>query len=402
MLRLASGVMATALLLPLSISAQGPAKLAPNAASVVNGNNAFALDLYARLAAKDGNLFFSPYSISNALAMTYGGARGATAQQMAAAMHFDLEPARFHAIFGQLVQNLAADKRKFQLRIANRLWGQKDYGFLPEFLQLTQKKYQAGLGEVDFIDDTEGARKTINAWIEEQTKQKIKDLFKPGVLNPDTRLVLTNAIYFKAAWLTPFDPKATKDEDFLLAPGKKVSVPMMRSGHSLRFSDDGMVQTLELPYEHGEASMIVLLPKRVDGLPALEKSLTADNLKKWLGKLSTHQVQLTLPKFKFTAEFSLNEALKQLGMVDAFDHRKADFSGMSSRERLFIQHVVHKAYVDVNEAGTEAAAATGIAIGVTSLPQPATFRADHPFVFLIRDNRTGAILFAGRVVDPGS
>jgi serine protease inhibitor len=397
-------ICALALTLPLAAK---PGQLKGDSAAVVDGNNAFAAELYGQLAGEQvnekANLFFSPYSISNALAMTYAGARGNTARQMAATLHFDLEPAKFHSAFAQLIRELQGDakKRKFVLRIANRLWGQKDYGFLPTFTKFSEAMYGAGLKEVDFVNDRENARLQINRWVEEETNDKIKELIKPDVLSVDTRLVLTNAIYFKAAWLRPFSVKDTKPGDFFARGADKVQVPMMHAqGVRTRFFDDKTTLGLELPYKGGELSMILLMPKKADGLPALEKALPA-NLKTWLGKLSVHEVQLALPKFKFTSEFNLTYNLDQMGMKDAFDRGKADFSGMSSRERLFIKHVLHKAFVDVNEAGTEAAASTAAVVeGLSSLPPPGTFIADHPFVFLIREARTGSILFLGRVLDP--
>ena len=390
------------LLATLAVPALGQVRIKGDPAAVVEGNNGFAVDLYRQLDKEKGNLFFSPYSISNALAMTYAGGRGNTAKEMASAMHFDLEPARFHPAFATLIRELQGPVkgRKYQLKIANRLWGQKDYGFLPDFLKTSAQQYQAGLKEVDFIDDTEGARKAINAWVEDQTNKKIKELIKPNILSVDTRLVLSNAIYFKAAWLRPFSAKDTKPGDFTTSAGKKVKVPMMHAGMRTNYFDDGKVLGLEVPYEERELSMILLMPKKADGLADLEKELTAIQLKKWLGKLSDHQVRISLPKFKVTAEFHLNDVLKQLGMKDAFERKRANFSGMTTRERLFISHVVHKAFVDVNEAGTEAAASTAVVMDRTSLPPPGVFNADHPFLFLIRDANTGSILFMGRVADP--
>ena len=370
--------------------------------TVVQGNSEFACELYGKLAAAEGNLFFSPYSISNALAMTYGGARGNTAKEMAATMHFGGAPDEFHSSFGELVRRIQSEdkKRKYQLRIANRLWGQKDFGFVPEFITGSAKNYGAGLEEVDFAGGTEQARQAINAWVEKQTQDKIKELLKPGILDSLTKLVLTNAIYFKAAWSSPFTLQNTKPGDFLAAGTKKVSVPMMRQSQGTRFLDAGTFAALEMPYEQHELSMIVFLPKKTDGLAAFEKSLTADNLAKWHAKLRQHQVDIRLPKFKTTAEFRLDKVLQGMGMRDAFDDKKADFTGLSSMKGLFITAVVHKAFIDVNETGTEAAAATAVSVGLTSAPPPATFHADHPFVYLIRDNKTGSVLFMGRVVNP--
>jgi serpin B len=371
---------------------------------VVQDNNAFALSLYGQLAQQDGNLFFSPYSISNALAMTYAGARGETATQMAGTLHFALDQERLHAAFGSLRNEIqgAGHNRAYQLQTANRLWGQKDYGFLPDFLKATEDNYDAGLIEVDFININarEQARKTINTWVEEQTQDKIKDLIKPDILTVDTRLVLTNAIYFKAAWRHPFAPEQTKDGDFTLADGKKVMAKLMHGHVTTNYLQFDSFQALELPYEERDLSMIVLLPNEAEGLPAFEKSLTPANLTKWLDKLSDHAVNVTLPKFKVTSEFMLKDVLSEMGMPIAFDRHKADFSGMTTRERLRISYVVHKAFVDVNEAGTEAAASTAVVMERYSLPPPATFRADHPFVYIIRDNRSGSILFLGRIVNP--
>lgn len=370
--------------------------------AVVQGNSEFACDLYQKLAAANGNLFFSPYSISNALAMTYGGARGNTAKEMAATMHFGGASEQFHPAFGNLVRQLqgGGKQRKYQLQVANRLWGQKDFGFVPEFLTSSRQHYGAGLEEVDFAGATEQAHQAINAWVEKQTQDKIKELLKQGVLDNLTKLVLTNAIYFKAAWIDPFDAKNTKPGDFLAAGVKKTQVPMMRQSQRTNFMDGGAFSALELPYEQRDLSMIVFLPKKADGLAALEKMLNADNLRQWHAKLRDHQVDIKLPKFKTTAEFRLDQVLKDLGMRDAFDDRKADFTGLSSMKGLCITAVVHKAFIDVNEAGTEAAAATAVAIGLRSLPPPATFHADHPFVYVIRDNKTGSVLFMGRVVNP--
>jgi serpin B len=382
--------------------AQPAGKLNPDTAAIVNGNNVFALDLYRELAQKDGNLFFSPYSISTALGMTYAGARGDTAAQMASALHFALPQERLHPAFGSLIKDIngGGRPRKYHLQTANRLWGQKGYGFLPDFLKLVEANYGAGLKEVDFAGATEQARKAINAWALEQTKNKIKELLQPGILTVDTRLVLTNAIYFKAAWAEPFPEKSTVKGDFHVSADKKVTVPLMRgSNRTNYFKGDGF-EALELPYEQHDLSMLIFLPARVGGLAEFEKRLTADNLRAWQAKLRDHEVDVTLPKFKITAEFLLKDALSALGMPLAFDPRKADFGGMTTRHRLFISHVVHKAFVDVNEAGTEAAAATAVVMKKESRPQPATFRADRPFVFLLRDNRTGSVLFAGRVVDP--
>jgi serpin B len=375
-------------------------------AALVRGNNEFAFELYGQLDKQPGNLFFSPYSISTALAMTYAGARGKTAEQMAEVLHFTLPSPRLHDAFSALASELQSGgkKRTYELHVANRLWGQKGYHFLPEFLQLTKARYGAELGEVDFTHQTEKARETINKWVAQQTKDKIKDLIARSVLDPATRLVLTNATYFKGAWAHPFSEKATKKEDFHLSADKNVSVPMMHQKEDCPFYQEKDFSMVSLPYQGYDLAMIVLLPAKVDGLPALEKSLSEKALAGWLKKMQRRRVDLTLPKFKMTAQFRLGKVLSALGMRLAFSSA-ADFSGISSEEKLKISQVIHKAYVDVNEKGTEAAAATAVIVGPTAVPlppPPATFRADHPFVFLLRDTRTGSILFMGRLVNPGA
>jgi serpin B len=377
-------------------------KIAPEVKSLVEGNTDFGVTLYQRLAKEDGNLFFSPYSISNAFGMCYAGAKGNTAAEMKTTLRFNLGDDRLHPAFRDLIASLdgGGKKRDFQLTIANRLWGQKDYGFAPEFIKTGQAFYGAGLEEVDYIRATEAARKTINTWVEKQTKDKIKELIPQGVLDENSRLVLTNAIYFKAPWLFPFDAKQTKPAKFNVTPDKSIDVPTMHAHHSLRYANLDTLAVLEMFYGHGETSMLMFLPQKKTTLADLEKQLTAPNLAAWTKKISTHLVDLKMPKFKVTKDFALNKVLKDMGMKAAFEPGKADFSGMATREKLYITAVLHKAFVDVHELGTEAAAATAIGVGTTSVPPPATFHVDRPFVFVIRDNPTGTILFMGRVVNP--
>jgi serpin B len=369
--------------------------------TVVKGNSEFAFDLYAKLRDKGGNLFFSPESISTALAMTYAGARGATAEQMAKTLHLTLDEKRLHPAFHNLIEELngAGKKRGYQLSVANALWGQKGFGFLPEFLKLTKTNYGAGLHEVDFRTQLEATRKTINAWVEKETKEKIKELFKSGDLDQSTRLALTNAIYFKGDWDRQFKKDLTRKEAFHLSSDKTIDAMMMHDNAPFKYLDGGAFQALELPYKGKELSMVALLPKALDGLADFEKTLTAAKLAEWLPKMRQQEVIVSLPKFQTTSEFRLNDVLSAMGMPLAFTE-SADFSGLNGARNLFIGVVVHKAYVDVNEEGTEAAAATGVGIKLSAAPVVAQFRADHPFVFLIRDNRSGSILFLGRVAKP--
>ena len=370
----------------------------------VRGNTAFALSLYQKLSSTEGNLFLSPFSISTALAMTFAGARGNTAREMAAALHFSVEGEELHSAFAGLKRNLLEAKREggVRLKVANALWPQQGYPFLPEYLALLERYYGTTATPVDYARATEQARQTINQWVERETEQKIKDLIPSGILNPLTRLVLTNGIYFKGDWASQFKKSATRDAPFYGSRGSSINVPMMTQQHRFRYGERDDLQILELPYAGKELSLVVLLPRRVDGLPELERALTPEGLADWTGRLREQEVVAFLPKFKVISQFRVDAALKALGMGDAFSPERADFAGMDGKPHwLYIGAVLHKAFVDVNEEGTEAAAATGVVVGITSARvQPPMFRADHPFVFLIRDNQTGSILFMGRVVDP--
>ena len=372
--------------------------------ALAKGNSAFALNLYRKLAARQGNLFVSPFSISTALAMTYAGARGDTEAQMAQAMRFGPERGQTHSAFKALIEDLNArqEKGSYELNVANALWGQEGLGFLEEFLDLTRENYGAGLQEVDFEGDTEAARQTINEWVEKETNEKIKDLIQRGMLTPATQFVLTNAIYFKGDWMLPFDKERTSDMPFTLAAGGTVQTPMMQQTEEFRYMEAETFQALELPYAKQELSMIILLPRSTDELADLEQSLTQASLRKWLRGLNHREVHVYLPRFRATYAVELAETLKEMGMTDAFSLPPADFSGMTGGQDLCISAIIHKAYVDVNEEGTEAAAATAVGmLGGVAMPQePVVFRADHPFVFLIRDNRSGSILFVGRLADP--
>ena len=383
--------------------AGGPAPAAePPRGAQVSGNTHFACELYAKLREQEGNLFFSPYSISSALAMTYAGARGNTAAEMKKSLRFIVADGDLHPAFASLTKALNEGGKggSYELAVANALWGQKDYAFLPDFLALNRKHYGAGLELVDFAGATEKARGTINAWVERQTREKIKDLLKPGILTPLTRLVLTNAIYFKGDWAKQFKKEATREAPFQVTPGKSVKVPTMNQTEKFGYMETPDLQALSLPYEGEALSMVVFLPKKADGLAAFEKSLTAENLAKWLPRLRTRRVAVSLPRFKVTAEFGLKPTLEAMGMKDAFT-MAADFSGMEPKKELYISAIVHKAFVDVNEEGTEAAAATAVVMTLKSAPaRPLVFKADHPFVFVIREDKTGSVLFMGRVANP--
>ncbi|MHB1120652.1 MAG: serpin family protein [Bellilinea sp.] len=376
-----------------------------NMAALSGSNIAFALDLYQQLRSQDGNLFYSPFSISLALAMTYAGAQGDTESQMASAMHFDLPQEDLHPAFNALNTTLNGrvgeeGQPGFKLNIANALWGQQGFAFSPEFLDLLAVNYGAGMQAVDYAQ-SEAARKTINDWVEDQTEGKIKDLIPANALNALTRLVLTNAIYFNAAWLNPFDEKATTEESFDLLDGSEVKVPMMRQTESFGYIKAEDYQAVELFYEGRQLSMVILLPDE-EQFADFEQSLDAAQLQSTLDQLAVQRLDLSMPKFKIESSFGLAATLAAMGMPDAFDVNKADFTGMTGKPDLHITDVVHKAFVNVDEEGTEAAAATGVIMGLKSMPtgEPIRVEVDHPFLFLIRDAETGAVLFMGRVVQP--
>lgn len=373
---------------------------------IVEGSNRFALDLYQQLGSEQGNLFFSPTSISTALAMLYAGAEGKTESEMAKTLHFQVPNDQLHEGMEALQASWkrTATQGEMRLDVANRLWGQQSYEFLPEFLKTTRNQYGAELARLDF-GQSEQARQTINSWIEEQTENKITDLIPPGVLSSNTRLVLTNAIYFHGNWTQPFDEDRTEEEDFHVTAADKVQVPMMHRSGEYRYGAVDDLQVLQLPYGEGNMSMIVLLPREGEGLPDLEAELTLKNLERWTGALKREdEVKVYLPRFKTTSQLELSGTLGAMGMPLAFDPDVANFSGMTRNRELFLSAAIHKAFVDVNEEGTEATAATGLVVGVTSVApsrkEPPVFRADHPFVFLIRDNRTDAVLFLGRITNP--
>ena len=376
-------------------------------ASLVEGNSAFAFELYQALKGEEGNLFYSPYSISLALAMTYAGARGETAEQMADTLQFLLDQDKLHPAFNWLDAELAKrgegaegkDGEGFRLNIVNAIWGQKDYQFLSDFLDVLAENYGAGLRMLDFMTETEKSRLTINDWVSDQTEKRIEDLIPQGAISELTRLVLTNAIYFNAAWAYPFDEDMTGDSFFYLLDGGQVSVPMMKQTESFGFTEGEGYQAVELRYDGDELSMVILLPE-AGQFEAFEETLNAQQVSDIISSLRPTEVALTMPQFEFESEFSLKDTLAEMGMPVAFSGG-ADFSGMTGEPELFISDVVHKAFVAVDEAGTEAAAATAVIMELTAMPDlPVEVTIDRPCIFLIRDIDTGAILFVGRVMNP--
>lgn len=369
-------------------------------------STAFACDLYSRLAAEEGNLFLSPYSISAALAMTLEGAAGQTAAQMEEVLRLSQEDAA--AVFAELDRRLTppragTEAAAFRLRIANALWVREGLALRERFAQVLSSAYGAGFAELDFHAGDQ-ARAAINDWVGEQTEQRIRELIPSGYLTPDTGLVLTNAVYFQAAWESAFPRNATAPETFTTGDGRRVRVPMMRSVDIYSYVESEGTQVLELPYRGGALSMLIVLPEARDGLPALEGQLSPHRLAAWSAALEPTQVTLRLPRFRFSGSHDLTALLQAAGMTAAFRFDQADFSGIAPDEEdpLFISAVLHEAFVAVDEDGTEAAAATAVLmkLGCAVTAATATVTADHPFLFLIRHRATGCVLFMGRVDDP--
>ncbi len=379
------------------------ADVSPDVTALVRGNNTFAWELFQQTSQNKGNIVISPFSVSTALAMTYAGARGTTAEEMAKVLRFDLPGDRFHAANRELLDELTGDREAtHQLYVANALWGQRGYPFHSDFMRISKERYLATNRELDFAGNSKQSRETINRWVAEQTKDKIKELFVPADDDKlrTTRLVLTNAIYFKALWNSPFPKSQTKDAPFEVSAADKPKVSMMHSGRIPLQSHLGAdFDFIEIPYHGDRMSMVVLLPRLQGGLAEAEKRLTAAELQKGLAQLAPISAYLVMPRFKITFRTSLKNDLQTMGMKIPFADG-ADFSAMSSFQPLKIGDVVHKAFFDVDETGTEAAAATGSGIVMASLGT--TFTIDHPFLALIRDRRTGSILFIARVSDPRS
>ncbi len=401
--------------LPINVSEQRiSSELPPEEfMDLANDLNGFAVELLQELNREnEQNLFFSPYSISLALAMAYAGANGITASEMAQVLHFNLPIEEFHSQLNSLDQSLYMvpeylkdNKDSFQLNIANTLWGQSGYPFRQSYLNRLAKSYGAGLQEVDFINDSEQTRSQINDWVSEETEGKIEDLIPEGGLNSLTRLVITNAIYFNAAWMQPFEKKNTKTDDFYLSDGNAIKTPMMEIEERFSYQRDSDLQLVEIPYLNNRYSMVLVMPNE-SGLSGFIENLSSEQLSSRLESTRSGKVILRMPKFKFESSFSVNQALRELGMETAFSPIEADFTAMyePAGDPLYISEVIHKAFVDVDEEGTEAAAATAVVMGATvaePIDEPVLLAFNHPFMFLIRDRSSGLILFTGLIMNPG-
>lgn len=364
-------------------------------------SNRIGDQLYMELAQTEGNLFFSPASVSAAMSMTLRGASATTADEIKNALNIELDESAHHAANGEFVRLMNLQGKGFEIRLANRLWGQEGIGFAEDFLNAMLNDYRAPFGQVDFQKDSEAARQEINQWVSQLTNGRIKELFESGVLNTETVLVLANAIYFKADWRTPFSKRDTADDNFRLDANNEIQVPMMRRVGKMQFAETKLAMLLQLPYTNSEFTMTIVLPKVFGTLNLVESNWLAPDSAISQQKFYERDVTVHLPRFKFESEFRLDETIKKLGIVQAFTPY-ADFSRICEDEDLFIDAVVHKAFVEFNEEGTEAAAATGVAIAKTaiSVDGPVEFIVDQPFLFKISHEPSGLVLFAGRVVDP--
>ena len=369
------------------------------------GNRAFACALFKEIAPAGENVFFSPFSISAAMAMTYAGAREETASQMQSTLRFPVSHDGIAPVFGEMHEALTRGQGEgVEFRIANSLWPHKDYTFKESYLTLIEQYFHSEIFQLDY-NEPEAARQRINVWVEDTTNEKIKDLIPEGALNSMTRMVLANAVYFNGNWTHAFKPEATSEQPFYADDGSEKKTMMMTGKLKAGYGEVPGAQVLSMSYEGNAYSMMMVLPEKDRRVGDLEAELSAETLAAWQGAIIRHhEVDITIPKFKLTSEFSLSKALMAMGMTDAFSGTRANFSGMDGNTgSIFISDILHKAFVDVHEEGTEAAAATAVIIRATSFRPPdevPVFRADRPFLFFITEQTTGSILFLGRYASP--
>ena len=372
----------------------------PDKKEVARSNNDFAFSLYKQLKSADENLFFSPYSISSALAMTYTGAKGVTRQELSEVFGYyssNLAHARGYQSLQEHLDSLNQDD--LELHMANALWCQKDYDFQQDYLDINRGYFSAAIRQVNFKRRYQEVREQINQWVEKQTNQKIRDLIDRGVLDPMTRLVLVNAIYFNGKWEHPFPENKTREDAFHPVPEQEVKLPFMNQSLRLPYYEGGFYKAVAIPYSKDNLSMLILLPNRHEDMSKLESKMKGSFYESLNDSMHKEEVDLSIPRFKLEAKYQLNEPLRQMGMKSAFDG-EADFSGMTGDKDLYISEVVHQSFVEVNEEGTEAAAATGVVMRKTAIVERPSFTADHPFLFMIRDQQTHAILFMGKMQNP--
>jgi len=375
--------------------------------ALVKGNNEFALNMYGEICtARDtDNIFFSPYSISSALAMTWDGARGQTAVDMAETLNFTLSVEETDRAFHSLTEAMSSGNltgaetgEPFTLSVSNGLWVQDGFNLLEEYINEVTRYYGAGVRNLDFSGDPEGSREIINNWVAESTLNRILNLIPRGLLAEDTRVVLTNAVYFKASWENPFDEHCTSNAPFTLLDGSEIDVPMMNQTNYFKYVSTDGCSAVELDYASGNASMLIILPD--EDITEFQRTFDTGMFEAIRRRLSSCNVSLSMPEFEYTRSLQLSQMLRTLGMGSAFDG-SADFSGFTGSPGLFISEVLHKAFVKVDESGTEAAAATAVIMRETAMPvEPVTMNINRPFMFFILDKETGSIVFMGRVTNP--
>jgi len=372
--------------------------------SLAESNNLFTVDLFKQIQSKSENLIFSPYSIGTVLAMIYSGSGGKTAEEMSEVLYFPQQALLDPVESGMRESIQETDTmRGTDFRLANAIWAQENFSFLPDYLERVEKYYDAPLTLMDFVETTnrEESRKKINHWVEEKTNRRIRDLIQPGILDASTRLVLTNAIYFNGGWMFPFDKAATSPSLFHISTQESTKTDFMHQTRSYPYYEDEEIQAICLPYKNNRMVMMVILPKSIEGWRMISQVINYERIDLVLSGMGTKEVQLALPKFRSEFQINLRQELTSMGMGTAFS-RQADLSGMTGEKNLFVDEVIHKAFIEVNETGTEAAAATAAIIGLKSSlrDDPVRFNADHPFVFFLLDRQTGCIIFTGRLVKP--
>ena len=372
---------------------------------IIKGLNQFSFELFRELNQSNPEKFFlSPLSISAALAMTYAGAENTTATEMRNALNFGPQRMDFHKEYGNVLDTLSLNNEDFEMNIANAIWVQKKYALLKKYQSLVQNAYLSESRELDFEHQGEASRLIINSWVEDKTNNRIKDLIPPNIITPDTRLILTNAVYFNAEWANPFNEKMTRKEPFYLLDGSEIPCDMMYQSYYFQYSQTAKYQILEIPYKGYDYSMIIILPKMNSGIDHLIEKIDMTVLEKHDENKKGEEVQVNFPKFKMDTDYSLVDPLYKMGMQEAFS-TQADFSGMTGGKDLMISDIIHKAFIEVDEKKTEAAAATAVIMKLTSMPSvpimPIEFKADHPFIFMIRHNATKAIIFMGQIIEPG-
>jgi len=377
-----------------------PVASSDNVTQIAESCNAFSCNLYSQLKQEDGNLFFSPFSISTALEMAYAGARGITEKEMAQVLHNTLSQEQLHPAYANLIQTLNNEQNdSYELSVANKLFIQKNFKLLPSFETIIKTNYTDALGFVDFVNNPQAAVDTVNNWVSLKTKEKIKDIISTKDIDDLTRLVIANAIYFKGKWEKPFDTKSTKISTFHVDNKNNVEVNTMRKKEKYNYMENDSLKMLELYYKEKNLSMVIILPNEIDGLQDIEKNITSETLTNWMSQLQSKKVTVEIPKFEIETSYHLKDNLKKMGMPSAFSG-SANFKGMA-QEPLYISKVIHKAFIKTDEEGTEAAAATVIIMAKFAMrEEPKTFIADHPFIFLIKDNQTDLILFMGRLAKP--